>query len=129
MSSGLNVTDWKARLETTEAAIWALVDSMAADLRAQVILPLCCQHRLTFISGNGSWWFTRVDALRRAESRRTRITYMEATHWSFHDEEDAIKHGLDLGDAWELLSMEPLHACPIAYRIEEVTEADWEVKA
>lgn len=116
------MTDWKKRLEETESRVWGAIDSMAADLREQVILPLCRKHRLTFSSGNGTWWFTRIDAERKAESRRERVTYVDATHWRFHEEDEALKHGLDLGDAWSLLEMEPIHACPLGYRVVDIKE-------
>lgn len=121
--------DWKAQLEKTEQAVWAAIDGMAADLRAEVVLPLCRRHRLTFSSGNGTWWFTRIDARRKAEERRgtaetNKRHYVESYHWSFHEEDEALKHGLDLGNVWSLLSMEPIHACPLGYRVADVEEAD-----
>lgn len=121
--------DWKARLEQVEREVWAAVDGIAAELREQVVLPLCRKHRLTFSSGNGTWWFTRIDAKRKAEQRRGTVEvnlrhYSESCHWSFHEQDEALKHGLDLGDVWDLLAMEPIHACPLGYRVEEVSEAD-----
>jgi hypothetical protein len=124
MSEPSLTTDWKARLAKAEDDVWAAIDGMAAELREQIVLPLCRKHRLTFSSGNGVWWFTRIDAKRKAEARRERVTYVEATHWNFHDEDEALKHGLDLGDVWELLEMEPIHACPLGYRVEGIGEED-----
>jgi len=124
MSKTDDVNEWKSLLDKTEKEVWKAIDSMAEELRQRVILPMCRRHRLTFTSGNGTWWFTRIDAERKAEARRERITYLERTHWSFHDQDEALKHGLDLGNAWDLLMLEPIYACPLGYRVEAVTEAD-----
>jgi hypothetical protein len=124
MSKTDDINEWKSLLDKTEEEVWKAIDNMAEELRQRVILPMCRRHRLTFTSGNGTWWFTRIDAERKAEARRERITYLERTHWSFHDQDEALKHGLDLGNAWELLMLEPIHACPLGYRVEAVTEAD-----
>lgn len=124
--------DWKERLAKVEREVWAAVDGMADELRCHVVLPLCRRHRLTFSSGNGTWWFTRIDAKRKAEQRRGTAEmnarhYLDSQHWSFHEEDEALKHGLDLGDVWDLLAMEPLHDCPLGYRVAAVTESDLEV--
>ena len=131
MSKPRSRDDWNARLVTAEREVWKAIDSMADELREQVVLPLCRQHRLTFSSGNGTWWFTRIDARRKALARRGAAEmnarhYSESQHWSFHEQDEALLHGLNLGDVWALLALEPIHAVPLGYCVADITETDIE---
>jgi len=54
----------KRRLRSLERTIGELratfikaVNGYADEYRLQVLLPFCRMHRLTFVSGNGSWSF------------------------------------------------------------------------
>ncbi len=48
------------RLEDLQEVFTKQVEAVADEFRERHLIPFCRRHRLTFLSGNGSWGFYRI---------------------------------------------------------------------
>ena len=120
--------DWAASVEEINEAKNRSMLTLGARYRAEVLLPLCKQHCLTYASGMGMLWFGNVLGKRKQIERARRagreVVWSHSAGLNYHEPEEAKKHGFDLDAVFSVLNIVDEYNSVFGYYVADINEEE-----